>query len=89
MKDRWVNRARQLPHIDLLTPTDPQRSCAIAAFSVKEKSGKEVADILLKQHNIFTVALDINGTSAVRVTPQLYNTVEQMEKLAGALERFG
>ncbi|TAK92444.1 MAG: aminotransferase class V-fold PLP-dependent enzyme [Burkholderiaceae bacterium] len=85
LKDCWVNHARQLPHIDLLTPTDPQRSCAIATFSVKGKSGKEIADILFNQHNIFTVAVDVNGISAVRVTPQLYNTVEQMERLVAAL----
>ncbi len=89
LKGCWVNRARQLPHIELLTPADPQRSCAIAAFSVKGKSGKEIADILLKQHNIFTVALDVNGTSAVRVTPQLYNTVEQIDVLMEALEQIG
>lgn len=89
LKNCWTERACTLPHITLLTPTAPQRACAIAAFAIKGKTGKQIVDVLFNQHRIFTVAIDIEGQSAVRVTPQLYNTVEQMRSLVSALEQFG
>ncbi len=88
LKERWVSRARNLPGVELMVPEDPQRSCAIAAFRMKGKDAKQVADYLLQAHRIFTVATKVAGVDVVRVTPHLYNTTADLDRLVAALAQL-
>jgi selenocysteine lyase/cysteine desulfurase len=88
LKDYWVSRVRDLGAIEMLTPAGSDRSCAIAAFRVAGRSGKEVVDYLFDQHRILTVERDIDGATGVRVTPHLYTSIEQLDRLVAALERL-
>jgi selenocysteine lyase/cysteine desulfurase len=86
LKDYWTSRVKRLPGIELMVPDDPQRSCAIAAFRVNGKDAQDVAEYLFQAHRIFTVAPIVNGERVVRVTPHLYNTPADLDKLVAALE---
>jgi len=88
LKECWVNPSRSLPRVELMIPEGPERSCGIAAFRVQDMDAKAVADYLLKEHRIFTVATVVDGIPVVRVTPHLYNTPQEMAMLAEALRRL-
>lgn len=47
--------------------------------------GAGVADSLMKDQGILTVARSLGTVGCIRVTPALYNSVEEMQKLVGAL----
>lgn len=88
LKECWVNEAKKLPRVELMIPDAPERSCAIAAFRVKDRDAQAVVDYLLQEHRIFTVAPVVGSTRVVRVTPHLYNSPEEMAKLVHALRQL-
>lgn len=89
LKDYWMERAAALPRLELLTPREPERSCAIGAFRIKGADAKDVTNDLFGRDKIFTVAPVIDGQSAVRITPHLYNTTADLDRLVMALQRYG
>ncbi len=89
LQNRWVDAVTDLDHVEMLTPRAAERSCAIAAFRVKGMESKQVVEHLFNAHRIFTVERIIDGGTGVRVTPHLYNTPEDMDRLVEALRRLG
>lgn len=89
LKDYWTSRVKGMERIELLTPAAPERSCAIAAFRFKGIEAQEVTNTLFERDRIFTVAPVIAGSGAVRITPHLYNTTQDLDCLVAALQRFG
>ncbi|WP_443019223.1 aminotransferase class V-fold PLP-dependent enzyme [Sphingomonas sp.] len=90
LRDRWVMRARQIDGIEVLTPDDPASHGAITSFRVRgvvtSEANARLAARLLDQHRIFTVHRDgIAGGACVRVTPALFNSMADMDRLAEAL----
>jgi selenocysteine lyase/cysteine desulfurase len=88
LKEHWSSRVRHLPRIELMVPHDPGRSCAIAAFRVEGMAAQQVTDYLFQEHRIFTVAPIVDGKGVIRVTPHLYNSTDDLDRLVAALERL-
>jgi selenocysteine lyase/cysteine desulfurase len=81
----WLRQVRQLPRVRVMTPADPRRSCAIAAFNIEGIAAAQVAERLMSEHRIFTVARTIGDEQAVRVTPHLYTSTAQLDLLVAAV----
>jgi selenocysteine lyase/cysteine desulfurase len=88
LKEYWSSRVRHLPRIELMVPHEPGRSCAIAAFRVEGMEAQQVTDYLFQEHRIFTVAPMVDGKGVIRVTPHLYNSTDDLDRLVAALERL-
>ncbi len=82
----WLNALKDHPDVELVTPTAAGLSCAIASFRIANKTAAEVAEYLYKQHNIFTVARTLGTTGCVRVTPSVYNSVDDIQKFIEAVK---
>ncbi len=87
LKSYWTERVRDMKHVQLCSPTDAALSCAIANVGVRGKSPAELAAYLYDEHKIFTVAIDTGAIKGVRVTPHLYNSTADLDKLVKALEK--
>ncbi len=90
LRDRWVKAVRPLAGIEVLTPDDAALHGGITSFrfmgvtSVKDNAA--LAARLLERHSIFTVHRDGPAKGAcVRVTPALFNSLEEMDMQARAL----
>jgi len=86
LKSIWVNAVKDHPNVEVVTPVN--LSGAIASFRVKNKTSAEVADFLFKEHKIFTVARQLDKQGCVRVTPGIYNNVDDVQKLTEAIKLF-
>lgn len=84
----WTSKVRGLPHIVIYTPTDPQRSCAIANVGVKGIKPADLAKILLDRYKIYTVAIDGAGVHGCRITPNIYTTTDELDALVNALKEI-
>ena len=89
LKEYWATRVNDLPKVHLNTSLQPGHSCAIANVRVDGMTPPELATYLMEKHNIFTVAIERGDLQGVRVTPHLYNSVEDVEALVRALEGIG
>ncbi len=84
----WLAQVRSLPNVEVLTPHDPARSCAIAAFRIRGMAAQEVVRRLMDEHSIFTVARDVDGVGAVRVTPYLHTRLGDLDTLVAAIRKI-
>lgn len=90
LRDRWAIPARQISGVDILTPDDPGLVGAITSFRIKGRGDREsntaVVRELLEQHRLFTTRRDgLAKGDCVRVTPALYNTPDDADRLVAAL----
>jgi selenocysteine lyase/cysteine desulfurase len=88
LKNYWVDRVKDIPKVKINTPFEENRSCAMANISVDGKTPAQVAEYLFEQHKIFTVAIDTEAVKGVRVTPHLYTTLGDLDKLIAAVRRL-
>jgi isopenicillin-N epimerase len=93
LRDRWVAAVRPVPGIQVLTPDEPGMAAAITSFRLHGRPTREandaVVDTLLARHNIFTCRRSgLAHGDCVRVTPSLYNTLEDVDRLATALTQM-
>jgi len=88
LQQYWTGKVRGVPRIELFTPGDPQRACAIATVGVRGIEPGELAARLLDRHRIYTVAIDWEGVRGVRVTPHLDTTTAELDALVTALREL-
>ena len=84
----WMARVRDVSGLRLMTPSNPARSCAIAAFTLAGMDAYSVVERLMQQHRIFTVTRELNGHMVVRITPHLYTTTQELDLLVAALQEM-
>jgi len=88
LKSIWVNEFQDHLSVEIVVPVQQNLSCAIASFRIKNKKASEVADYLLKQHNILTTGRSLGKEGCIRVTPSVYNSADDMKKLVKAIQSF-
>lgn len=81
----WTDKVRNLPHIELNTPTDPSRSCAIANVGIKGMKPGDLGDALFKNYKIYTAPIDGAGVHGCRITPNVYTSAAELDVLVKAL----
>ncbi|MBI3792709.1 MAG: aminotransferase class V-fold PLP-dependent enzyme [Gemmatimonadetes bacterium] len=81
----WTDQVRGQKRIVLNTPSQPQRSGAIANVGVEGVKPGELARRLMSEFRIFTVAIDGAGVHGVRVCPQVFTTTAELDQFVRAL----
>ncbi|MGD1891033.1 MAG: aminotransferase class V-fold PLP-dependent enzyme [Cyclobacteriaceae bacterium] len=85
LKQYWTEQLKDKPGIIINTPWEEERSSGIANVGVENLSPKELADRLMKDYKIFTVAIDNEAVKGIRVTPHLYTSLNELDQLVTAL----
>lgn len=88
LKDHWVEPLKDLPGISFLQSKPAHQSCAIANIAVAGKKPEEVAGELFSKHRIHTVAINWEGIHGVRVTPNVYTSTGDLDRLVNAIRRM-
>jgi selenocysteine lyase/cysteine desulfurase len=93
LRDRWVRAVRGTPGIDVLAPDDPGMAAAITSFRLGGRTRREenqaIARELLDRFGIFTVwRTGVARGDCVRVTPALYNSPADVDRLVEALREM-
>lgn len=91
LRSYWVERVRDLPGMQILTPEEPARYGAVTSFRLPAfrdyAAAQRMSKLLLEKHRILTVARrGMAGGASVRVTPTLYNTHAELDRLVAALK---
>jgi selenocysteine lyase/cysteine desulfurase len=81
----WTERVRDLPHVVFNSPRTEARTAGIANVGVRGIAPGELARRLLAEHGIFTVAIDGAGVHGVRITPHLFTTTAELDRLVAAI----
>ena len=92
LRNRWVDRVRELPNVEICVPDEPSRYCAITSFRLKGMDTNEKAQrlqqVLFEKYRVHTVwRKGIAKGPVIRVTPGLYSTFADCDALADAIRK--
>lgn len=88
LQQYWTSKVTTTPNIILNTPTESKRSCAIANVGIKGLKPADMAETLLKKYSIYTIAIDGAGVHGCRITPNVFTTLEELDKFVFALKEM-
>ncbi len=76
----WMNKLKDVPKIRFNTSFDPAQSCAIANVHIEGTDPKAVTKYLFDKHHIFTVPIIHDEFQGIRVTPNVYTTLQELDR---------
>ena len=83
LRDRWAKRLpAESPRVRVLTHLDAVRSGAIALFAVDGMDMGKLQEWLLAKHRIVTTPIIHEEFQGIRVTPNLYTTLDETDRFA-------
>ncbi len=88
LQEYWTSKVRDLPNVVLNTPSESHRRGAITNIAVNGLSPNQLSEKLLADYNIFSVAINRNAVRGVRITPHLYNTINDLDALVEAIREI-
>ncbi len=88
LKNYWAERVQKLPGVKVKTSLHPSFGGAIALVSVEGKKPAEVLGFLFKEFKIHTTSIEWENISGVRITPNVYTSTDDLDRLVQAFEQL-
>lgn len=88
LTDYWINKVSDLKRVSFLQPKNKQFYCAISNIAVEGMKPGEVAKKLHDKYRIHTVAIDWENIHGVRVTPHVYTSTKDLDRLVTAVREI-
>ena len=88
LKNYWMDRVKTLPKIKLNTSFNPKWGCAIGNIGIEGKKPAELDLFLLDKYKVHTVGIEWENIHGVRVTPNVYTTIKNLDVLVDGITAF-
>ncbi|MBX3291161.1 MAG: aminotransferase class V-fold PLP-dependent enzyme [Acidobacteria bacterium] len=82
----WMNRLKEMPKVGFNTSFDPAQSCAIGNFKIEGIDPVALGDHLMAKHKIFTTPIVHPEFTGIRITPNVYTTLWELDRFCDAVE---
>src|SRR5438094_3007149 len=82
----WMNRLKDVPKTRFNTSFDSNQSCAIGNVHIDGTDPNAVAKYLFGKHHIFTVPIVHQEFQGIRITPNLYTTLWELNRFCDQME---
>lgn len=88
LKNYWMEKVKDLPGVKLNTSLDPKWGCAIGNIGVTGKKPGELDSFLFHNYKIHVVGIEWENIHGIRVTPNVYTTTKNLDKLVEGIRAF-
>ncbi|MBI2729218.1 MAG: aminotransferase class V-fold PLP-dependent enzyme [Sphingobacteriales bacterium] len=88
LKDYWVNKVKDMPKVSFMQPVTPHMSCAIATIAIAGKKPGDVSAELISKYKIHAVGIEWENIHVVRVTPHVYTSLKDLDRLVTAIKEI-
>jgi len=88
LKNYWAEKVVKLPKVKLHTSLKPEFSCALTTFSIEGYTPAEIDKHLFGKYKIHTTNINREHVHGVRVTPHVYTTLYDLDRLIKAIEEL-
>ncbi|MDZ4715535.1 MAG: aminotransferase class V-fold PLP-dependent enzyme [Cytophagales bacterium] len=88
LKLYWCNAVTKNPRVKIHISLKPEYSCALGTFSIDGMTPGEVVNKLMADYQIHTTGIVWENISAVRVTPHVYTTTKDLDRLIDAVAKI-
>ena len=86
LNDRWAKRVDKLPGVKILNSREPNQSWGLFNVSLERVESPKAYEFLWSKYRIITAAIKRDDYQGLRVTPNVYTTLEEVDTFAGAIE---
>ena len=87
LKDRWARRLETQKGVRILTPYDPAQSCGLANISIEGVDTAKLVSHLWDSYRILVTPIIHPEFSGIRVTPNVYTTLKEVDTFCDAVEK--
>jgi selenocysteine lyase/cysteine desulfurase len=87
LRDRWAHRVQKNPKCKTLHSEDPAQSCGIGFLSFNGIDGAKFRETLISKYAIVTAYVANEEYAGLRVTPNIYTTVREIDFFADTVEK--
>ena len=88
LRDRWARRLASNARIRIHTNLEPEHSCAIGTVQLVGMPTPQVAEQLWSRWRVFATPIVHAEYEGLRVTPNIYTTLEEIDTFADAMEKL-
>lgn len=88
LKNYWMEKVKNIPRVRINTSLDPHWGCAIGNIGVEGKKPGELDAFLLDKYKIHVVGIEWENIHGIRVTPNVYTTLENLDLLVEGITQF-
>lgn len=88
LTDYWTNKVIDLKRVSFLQPKNKQFYCAISNIAIEGMKPADVANTLHHKYQIHTVSIDWENIHGVRVTPHVYTSTKDLDRLVNAIREM-
>jgi len=85
LQNYWTSRVREIPRVIVNTPAEMNRHGAIGNVGIEGIEPADLAKIMLDDYRIWTVAIDRPNVRGLRITPNVYTTIDELDILVKAI----
>jgi isopenicillin-N epimerase len=84
----WMNKLKDAPKVGFNTSFDPNQSCAIANVKIEGVDPVAIGNYLFNKHRIFTTPIVHEEFKGIRITPNVYTTLGELDRFADVMEQI-
>ena len=88
LTDYWIDKVKDLKRVSFLQPKNKQFYCAISNIAIEGIKPSDVANTLHHKYQIHTVSIDWENVHGVRVTPHVYTSTKDLDRLVMAIRQI-
>ncbi|MFT3845012.1 MAG: aminotransferase class V-fold PLP-dependent enzyme [Lacibacter sp.] len=88
LTDYWIKGVSDLKKVSFFQPKTKHAYCGISSIAIEGKKPGEVSASLMNKFKIHTVAIDWENIHAVRVTPNVYTSQKDLDRLVTAVREI-
>lgn len=86
LNDYWIDQIIDDDKVALHTSRNPEYACAIATVEIKGIEPNDLNNRLWAKHRIITTPINHPQFKGIRVTPNVYSTLEEIDRFADAMK---
>ncbi len=87
LRDRWAKRLMDQKGVRLYTSLEPAQSCAIGTVGIEGVKSPDLTKHLFAKHKIFVTPIVHEHIDGIRVTPNTYTTLDEVDTFCEAMEQ--
>ncbi|HEY6046063.1 MAG TPA: aminotransferase class V-fold PLP-dependent enzyme, partial [Pyrinomonadaceae bacterium] len=81
----WMDKLKDIPKVLFNTSFEPAQMCAIANVQIEGIDPVKIGSYLFDKHRIFTTPIVHEEFQGVRITPNVYTTLPELDRFCGVM----
>jgi len=88
LRDYWAKAVADIDRVKFYTSFKPEYSCALFNFGIEGMEANEISSKLFDKDKLYTVAIKWEKINGVRVTPNVYTSLNDLDRLVDAIKEI-